>query len=269
MGLTIQTGCKTNTKNYSNFSYFLGGIDVTHQNLDQFDPFIKGVARIFLHKPPIFMEKEYKDETARFKSIIETGYTRINGISDISVDFVDFEGGFNGDKFSTVSQAKDDTDTLSITVYEQSGRPVGEYIETWVTGVRDIRSGIAHYHNAMVDYQTVRYGELYHTAEFIYDVLDPTAQYLEYSCMFAQAFPKNVPKDHLNYESGDRGNAPLDLSFQIKKYESPAINNVGQYYLEASRIEYNYLQFTPNITQSEVKARATKYATGNKNGINF
>lgn len=263
---TIQTNAKQNTKNYQEFSYFLGGIDVTDQNLEQFTPYIQGVSRLFLYKPPVFMLKQYPDETKRFRSFIETGYTRIDGISDITVDFVDFEGGFNGDKFSNVSQAKDETDTLTISVYEQTGSPVREYIETWVTGVRDIRSGIAHYHGA-IGMNAVRYGERFHTAEFVYITLDPTAMELEYSCLFAHAFPTKVPKSHLNFEKGNREGVSMDLDFKIKKYESPAINLVGQNYLAASTIEYNYLRFTPNISNENIVAVAQKYANGNVNGL--
>lgn len=268
MAATIQTNAKTNTKNYAQFSYFLSGIDVTQQNLDQFTPYIQGVSRLFLYHAPIFMNKQYPTLTKNFRSYIETGYTRIDGIADISVDFVDFEGGFNGDKFSTVSQSHDDTDSLTVSLYEQTGRPVGEFIETWVTGVRDIRSGIAHYHGALVDFASVvKYGEKYHTAEFVYINLDPTAQELEYSCLFASAFPTKVPKSHLNFEKGVRDNVLMDLDFKVKKYESPAINQVGRYYLDASRIEYNYLKFNPGITEANVKAVAQRYATGNTNGI--
>ena len=263
MANTIQSGIKQNTKNYQDFSYFLGGIDVTQQNLEQFTPYIQGVSRIFMYTAPIFMQKQYPTETKNFKSLIETGYTSIQGIGDISVDFVDFEGGFNGDKFSNVSQARDDTDTLNITVYEQTGSPVREYLDTWVTGTRDIRSGIAHYHGALIDQKnTVRYGEKYHTAEFIYMTLDPTGQEIEYACMFAHAFPTKVPKSHLNYEKGQRDNVQLDLEFRVKKYESPAINEVAQWYLAASTVEYNYLNFTPHITKSDVKANAVKYGSG-------
>lgn len=270
MAATIQTGCKTNTKNYSKFSYFLGGIDVTQQNLNQFTPYIQGVSRIYMYTVPTFMAKAYPDHTKNFRSLLETGYTKIDGINDISVDFVDFEGGFNGDKFSNVSQAKDETDSLTISLYEQTGSPVREFVETWVTGVRDIRSGIAHYHGALIDFAgAIEYGEKYHTAEFIFEDLDPTAQMLEYACMFALAFPTKVPKSHLNYEKGQRDNVLMDLEFKIKKYESPAINQVGKHYLDASRIEYNYLNFTPNIEKSEVYARAQKYATGNANGMNY
>lgn len=265
MANTIQSGILCNRKSYEQFGYFLGGIDVTNQNLDEFTPYIQGVSRIFLYNPPFFMDKQYPRETRNFKTLIESGYTSIQGIGDITVDFVEFEGGFNGDKFSNVSHAKDETDTLTISVYEQSGSPAREYLDTWVTGVRDIRSGIAHYHGAIEEQPTVKaYGQKYHTAEFIYETMDPTAKYIEYACMFANGFPAKVPKSHLNYEKGNRENVSMELEFRIKKYESPAINEVATNYLEESSIEYNYLKFTPNISKADVKARAIKYNNGNK-----
>ena len=39
----------TNDGDYSKFSYFLTGVDVTSQNLDQMNPFIRGYARLFLY----------------------------------------------------------------------------------------------------------------------------------------------------------------------------------------------------------------------------
>ena len=266
MPKTIQDGINKSTKSYDKFSYFLGGVDVTQQNLDQFTPYIQGVARIFMYTPPIFMSKQFSEETNRFKTLIETGYTRIDGIGDISVDFVDFEGGFAGQKFSNVSLARDDTDTLTISLYEQSGSPVREFMDTWVTGTRDIRSGIAHYHNSLIDHaDVVKYGEKFHTAEFIYMTLDPTGKDIEYACMFAHAFPTKVPKSHLNYEKGNRDNVLMDLEFRIEKYESPAINQIAKWYLANSQVDYNYLNFTPGITEAQVKASAINYGNGSGN----
>ena len=128
---TIQSNIKTNTKDYNKFSYFLQGIDVTQQNLSGFDPYIQGTTRIFMYTPPFFMTEGFPEQTRVFKSIIETGYTRVDGIADLSVDFVEFEGGFAGQRFSNVSLVHDDTDTFTITVYEQSGSPVREFLDTW------------------------------------------------------------------------------------------------------------------------------------------
>jgi hypothetical protein len=249
---------KTNDNDYSKFSYFLGGIDVTQQNLDQFTPYIQGVSRIFVYNSPNFMRTMFKEKTDRFENYIETGYTRVDGIGDISVDFVDFEGGFAGQRFSNVSLSRDETDSITISVYEQTGSPVREYVETWITGTRDYKSGIAHYHGAL-EIQgggALKYSEKNHTAEFIYMTLDPTGKSIEYACMFAHAFPTKVQKSHLNYEKGNRDNVLMDLEFKVTKYESPTINQVAIWYLQNSIVEYNYLNFTPNISLYDVTTRA-------------
>lgn len=256
--ITIQSGIKNSRKDYTNFCYWLNGVDVTDQNLDKFTPYIQGVSRIFLYKAPPFLEEKYKDLTKNFRSLIESGYTRIDGIQDTQVETVDFEGGFGGQKFRNVSLASNDTDTVTISLYEQTGSPIREFIDLWVTGMRDIRSGIAHYHGA-----TTEYSEKNHTAEFIYCTMDPTGKKIEYACMFAHAFPLKVPKSHLNYETRNRGNVLMDLEFAVQMYESPAINALANYCLANSQVEYNYLQFTPNITQAYTP---NSYSTGNMLG---
>ena len=199
--ITIQSNIKSNTKSFDKFGYFLGGIDVTHQNLDQFTPYIRGVSRIFLHKPPAFMLERFPDMTRRFKTYMETGYTSVDGIGDITVDFTDFEGGFAGQRYSTVSLSRDETENITIQLYELSGSPIREYLDTWITGTRDPRSGIAHYHGVIAEKGADYYSEKNHSAEMIYVNLDPTA-----------------------------------------------INNIGAWYIANSNVNYNYLDFDPNVT---------------------
>lgn len=258
---TIQFGAKRFTKSDTDkFCYWLNGVDVTDQNLDQFDPYIQGVSRIFLYKPAPFMQDMYQEETTRFKHLIETGYTRIDGIQDTQVETVEFEGGFGGQKFRNVSLASNDTDTITITVYEQSGSPLREYLDAWVTGMRDLYSNIAHYHGS-----DKVYGEKNHTAEFVYVAMDPTGKKIEYAALLAHAFPLVVPKSHLNYESRNRANVPMDMQFAVQLYESPAINALANYLITQSEIDYNYLNFTPNPNKARIEAaQATKYSTQNR-----
>lgn len=42
----------------------------------------------------------------------------------------------------------------------------------------------------------------------------------------------------------------MDLEFRTTKYESPAINNVGAWYIANSNVNYNYLDFDPRVTTS-------------------
>lgn len=256
---TVQSSLSTNnnlmtsnSKNYANFSAFLGGIDVTHQNLDQFTGYIRGISRIYLHKSAIYMNALFPDKTSNFKTIVETFTKSVDGIGDVEVEFTDYEGGFNADKFSSVQSSRDSTDTITISLYELQGSPIREYLDTWISGVRDPRSGVAHYHGLLDDEALCTaegiggYGDQYHTCEFVYVTHDPTAKKIEYSCLLANGFPTKVPKSHLNFESGNRDNVQIDLEFRVKKYESAAINDIAAWYTKTSVVKYNYLNFDPN-----------------------
>ena len=237
---------KRNRKNYNKFSYFIQGIDVTQKNLDSMTPYVPGISRLFMHTVPKFMDIQFKELTSNFKSYIETGYKSVSGIGDVSADVITIEGGWAAQSFSNISAVKDDTDEITITLYEQTGSPVREFVETWMTGMRDPQSGVAHYHGALDNADNelaIDYGEKYHTCEFIYMDLDPTARYIEYACLFAHCFPTRISKSHLNYESGSRGEVALDIPFKVTKYEGKYVNDLAYYYLSRQKLRYNYLDF--------------------------
>ena len=255
----------TNDGDYSKFSYFLTGVDVTSQNLDQMNPFIRGYARLFMYKKPYFMEKAFPDLTNRFKSYIETGFRSVNGIGDIQVDFTTFEGGYTGQKFETVQIATDQTDTITIGLYEMSGSPCTEFLTTWITGVRDPRTGIAHYHGNVMGpmddaTEKIRYGEKNHTAEFVYFVTDPTGKFIEYACMLAHCFPEKVDRDQYNYDTSSHDATEIEVVLHCTKYESRYINDIAAYYLAIDTLKWSYLDFDPNITQEQIAASDTTFA---------
>lgn len=250
----------TNDKNMSEFSYFLGGVDVTSQNLNQFNPYIRGYARLFMYRAPRFMEKGFPELTNRFKAYLETGFRRVNGIQDLTVDFVDFEGGFGSQRFSNPSSTTDDTNEITISLYELSGSPIREFLETWISGVRDPRTNVAHYHGFLQgpgeedDVDKVAYGEVNHSAELIYYTMDPTCTRIEYACLLAHCFPTSSSRDHLNFDTNTHDNAEIEVPFRCTKYESRYINDIAAFYLMADTIKYSYLDFNPNISRADVEA---------------
>jgi hypothetical protein len=257
-----------------------------------------------MHKEPIFMQIAFPDQTDNFKSYIETGYKSIQGINDLSASAETIQGGWANQSYEIITSVEDQTSEITIGLYEQTGSPVREFLELWITGIRDPRSGVAHYHgvvetpnNKSTDTRAgsyagygglngsmrdlyvkdqnghayvktenytedgvtkqrnvqsmqrssfyVPYGEKYHTAEFVYYDLDPTAHYIEYACMFAHAFPKSVNKDQYNYSSGERSPIEVSVPFSVMKYESRYINDLAVRYLIKDQLEYNYLNFDP------------------------
>lgn len=262
---------KRNRKTYNKFSYFIQGIDVTQKNLDSLTPYVPGISRLFMHTVPAFMDKMFPDVTEAFKSYFETGYKSVTGIGNLTADPLTYEGGWAGQSFSNISAVKDDTDEITITLYEQTGSPVREFIETWMTGMRDPQSGVAHYHGAFDEFEDFEYGEKNHTAEFIFVDLDPTARYIEYACLFAHCWPTRIDKSHLDYESGSHNEVALNIPFKVTKYEGRYVNDLAWYYLSQQKLRYNYLDFKVFGNGEEPGPDNTSYtleldANGNTSG---
>ena len=76
---SIQQNIKQNTKDFSEYGLWVGGLDISAKNIDQFDPLRTGYARIFWVRLPRFMKKMDEDATKRFKHLVEMGFTRVDG----------------------------------------------------------------------------------------------------------------------------------------------------------------------------------------------
>ena len=249
---SIQQNIKRNTKDVSEWSLFMGGLDITSKNIDQFDPLRTGYARIFIVKLPRFMEVMDIDASKRFKHLLEMGFIGVDGIQNTSMDTEDITGGYAGNKFQIPSVVKDETDSVTIKVYEFSGSPIREYTDTWMTGISDPLTGISHYHGVISD--TCQFKASNHTMEMIFIQTDPTGREdsIEYACMFANMMPKVVKKDHFNYEPGSHPAVQIDLEFTATRYESPQINEVAQALLAKFRILRDYLDFQSGYTTDSV-----------------
>ncbi|MEI2418911.1 hypothetical protein V6O07_01450, partial [Arthrospira platensis SPKY2] len=165
---------------------------------------------------------------------------------DLQVATEDLTGGVAGNNFKVVSNAKDDFDTFTMKVYELQGAPIREAVEYWLTGVRDPKSGYAHYHG-VVDKIEGGYCARNHTAELLYIETDPTglSSGIEYACLITNIMPTKVPKSHLNMTHGDHGVVQYDLEFTGIKYESASINQQARIIVEKNMKIEKYLEFVP------------------------
>jgi hypothetical protein len=243
---TIQTGIKSNTRDMTQYSLFLGGLNVRHEALAQYSPLKTGYARIFLVKMPIFMKAILPNKTKNFKHMVEYGFVGLDGIQNTSMEFEQVTGGYAGRQFDVATVAKDETNEITLKLYEFAGSPVREYVDMWVTGVSDPLSGISHYHGAMdLKESPVPFAQVNHTMEAIYVQTDPTGRStgVEYACMLANMMPKQVKKDHFNYEAGQHQLVQTDVPFTAVKYESTQINSIAKALITKYGIQRNFMDF--------------------------
>jgi hypothetical protein len=251
---SIQSNIKQNTKDFGEFGLFLTGIDTSMKNIDQFDPLRRGFARLFILRLPRFMELMDADAAKRWKHLIEFGFTTISGIQDTTLETTDVTGGYTGNHFAIPSITKDETNEVTIQVYEFAGSPVREFIDTWMTGISDPLTGISHYHGMISE--DCEFKASNHVMECIYVCTDPTGRpdCIEYACMFSNMMPKTVKKDHFNYESGQHDAVQYDINFTASKYESPQINEIAKALLTKYVILSDYLNFTSGYSVAQINS---------------
>jgi hypothetical protein len=254
MANTLQSNIKQGSDKITQYSLFLGGLNTKSSAIEQYTPLRTGYARIFFVKMPVFMKQILPTKTANFKHMLEYGFVGIDGIQNTTLEFEQVTGGYAGRSFDVASVAKDETNEITIKLYEFSGSPVREYTDMWISGISDPNTGIGHYHGAISAATGIVYNQANHTAEAIYVQTDPTGreEAIEYACLLTNMMPKNVKKDHFNYESGQHPVVQVDVPFTCVKYESPQINTIAKQLITKYKILRNYLEFNSGYTEQNV-----------------
>lgn len=240
---TIQTSIHQHENDkLEKYALFLGGLNVTHEVLANYDPLRTGYGRLFMVRKPAFVVDNIADKFQKFKHILEYGNTSIQGISDITQETNSITGGYAGKSFDIPSFASDGTNGFQVQVYEFSGSPVREVIHTWINGMNDLLTGLTHYNGSDTPVSQAN-----QTAEFIYVATDNTGTQVEYACMFANCFPKGIKNDHFNYNSGEHNLVDYTIDFAGTKYESIQINSVAKALLAKYKLLSNSLNFYSGI----------------------
>lgn len=249
----MATTFQSNIKRYDdennwiqNYSLFLGGLNTTHNAIKQYDPLRPGRARIFFVQMPVFMDRIMPEETKRIKHLFEYGFKKVDGIGNISLETDKITGGYTAREFEVPTLARDETSEISIGLYEFAGSPISEWLQMCITGICDPITGFGTYHGATdASGNPLRYNQANHSMEAVYLVTDPTGRSdsIEYACLLTNMVPKNVKKDHFNYNAGESPMVELDVVFSCNKYESPQINALARGLNEKYKILKDSLNF--------------------------
>lgn len=248
MAKTLQSNIKNNRTDLTTYSFFLGGLNAKNRSLTKYSPLKTGYARIFLIKMPSFMKAVFPERTTQFKHYIEYGFVGIDGIQNLSMEFEQLTGSYAGRQMDVATVAKDETQEITVKIYELAGSPVREYIDMWLTGISDPYTGITHYHGALD--KGIPYSQAYHTMEAIYVQTDPTGRSdaIEYACLLTNMMPKSSKRDHFNYEAGQHSIVQVDIPFTCVKYESAQINEIAKALVAKYKILNNFVNFDSEYT---------------------
>lgn len=268
---------QSNIKNYGdqdrikNYSLFLGSVDTTHEALHAYDPLKNGRGRIFFLRMPTFMRKLFPNRTAIVRHMFEYGFTKVDGLGDLTLETETMTGGYVGKQVPLPSLSKDDTNQITLGMYEFAGSPIREYIDMWITGISDKETGYSTYHG-LCDPNRVRelglsetdvldYAQYNHTAEAIYVTTDPTglSKGIEYACLLTNMFPTSSTRSHFNYNSGESNLVQIDVPFACNKYESGKINEIAKLLIDKYQTLKSSVDFNSGYTSDDIAARYRPY----------
>lgn len=247
---------KCDNTEITNYAYWLGGTDTTNAALAQYDLLRTGYGRLFILRMPAFVEFLLEDETRVFKHMLEFGNVGISGIQGYTAEFASVTAGYVGNTVEIPTGVKDDTNSITIRIYETQGSLIRTYIDFWLTGVSDPYTGLSHYHGARdVDENSSSYvlSQANHTMEALYVATDPTGEQAEYVCLLTNMFPRSSDHSHFEYEPGSHDLVQLSLEFTCTKYMSAQINYIGTVALNKFAILKNYLNMYSGYTAAKVE----------------
>lgn len=251
---TLQTNIKANNTIITNQAYWLGGTNVNNSALQQYDLLRTGYGRLFVLRMPLFVQTLLPDSTKKFKHLLEYANVGIDGISGYSVETASLTAGYAGNSVELPMNVKDDTNSVTIKVYETAGSLIRTYIDFWLSGIGDPYTGLSHYHGARDMEPSLVASQANQTMECLYVATDQTGESdnIEYACLLTNMFPKGSNHDHFNYEPGSHDLVNLSLEFNATKYMSAQINELGKAALKNYEILRNYLNFNSDYNPGNI-----------------
>lgn len=253
---TLQDNLRKSNTDITKHSYWLGGFNTKNSALQQYDLIRTGYGRIFILRMPAFVKFLLEEETKKFKHMLEFGNTGIDGIQGYTVEFQSATGGYNGNSIEIPTNVKDDTNEITIKLYETQGSLIRTYIDFWITGTIDPFTGLSHYHGAReVDANSKSYiqSQANQTMEALYVATDPTGEEIEYVCLLTNMFPKSSDHSHFNYSPGEHNLVEVSIPFTANKYMSAQINFIGNVALKKFKILRNYLNIYSGYDQKMIE----------------
>lgn len=284
--ITPQTGAREyNAPDMTKYSMFVGGLNATNHALRNYSPQLNGYGRLFMVRPPMAILRAFAGDAKnlyssdnlfiQFKHMLEYMNRSVTGFGAKTLveASTPIQGGFAGRKFSLPTVTQDETNAITISLYELQGSPVSTVIDFWMNAIGDENSGLATY-GGYISGGTVKNGsdagkekrlyarsgedptdgafafnEANHTAEFIYAVLDRSGAQVEKAVLLADCWPKNLEQGKAldMAEGGVHDAITYDLTFNCVCYRSPIINAIANDLVKQYRIVSNSLNFNPEL----------------------
>lgn len=223
-------------RNVTEYTLMKGVTDFS--NLKQFDLFESGYSFLTVVSVPRFMQllaaqdTKVKNLQDGIVHIMECEFKGLDGIPDVTADAGTISNGAN--EMQLINNVTMETSIqVSMSFYERSGSLITNYLNYYLTGIKDPYSKAKTYHG-LIGSSVTDPGPDYEVFTFLYYVTDNTMRSIEKAYLLCNAQPVTAPNGTLyNSQRGTYDFQELNLSFncypivgdQINKYAAMMLQN--------------------------------------------
>lgn len=210
---TVNTGIVNNysikPRNLTQYTAFRGVTDFSQ--IGQFSQFERGYSFLSVLQMPKFMvelgtqDTAIGDIVAGFKHKIEYEFRGLEGLADITADYMTITDGINEQRL--ISKVSEDTSiTVSSQYYETQGAILEKFTELYLTGIKDPKSQAKTYHG-LIKNGILAPGPENEVFTLLYYVTDSTMLRLERAFLLVNAQLTTARRSELyNATRADIGN---------------------------------------------------------------
>lgn len=225
-------------RNISEYTLMKGVTDFS--NLRQFDMYETGYSFLTVVSIPRFMDLLAQRDADKlgaiqdgFIHIMEGEFRGLSGIPDINATASEITNGINN--LQLINSVEMDTSIqVSMNFWERSGSLVTNYLQYYMTGIKDPYSRAKTYHGLIADGTITDPGPDWEVFTFLYYVTDNTMRNVEKAYLLCNAQPTSVPMgDMYDSQRGSHEFKDLSVSFncypimgdQVNKYAAMMLQN--------------------------------------------
>lgn len=198
-------------------------------NLKQFDLYETGYSFLTVVSVPKFMtllaaqDSRIKNLQEGFVHILEGEFRGLDGIPDITADAGSISNGVN--EMQVINNVNMDTSIqVSMSFFERSGGLLTNYLNYYLTGIKDPYSKAKTYHG-LIGSSVTDPGPDYEVFTFLYYVTDNTMRSIEKAYLLCNAQPTAAPMSQMyNSTHGDIQFQEISISFNCYPIMGDTIN---------------------------------------------
>ena len=237
-------------------------------NLKQFDVFESGYSFLTVVGVPDFMTQlgarnaAVKNLQDGVVHIMEGEFRGLSGIPDITADAGTISNG-NNEMMIINNVTMDTSITVEMTFWERSGSLITNYLNYYLTGIKDPYSQAKTYHGLIEDGSITDPGADHEVFTLLYYVTDNTCRKLEKAYLLANAQPTSVPMGTVyNSTRGDITFPEINISFNCFPIMGNKVDQLAarllEYQLDSNTVKSDRLILNSNDFDWDTISRNVK-----------